>query len=267
MFTKNIKRVYHNDDDVRLVAKKSKVTNQSCDDSIFNATSLSPAKKKFPSKMTPMTHEVSSESEEEGLSELAKSLMTNKTDSFNKEVEDDVLSIHDVDEIEILNRDLSESVMAEDVSPLIADFVNTRFREVLEVEKVKEYEQEFPIPRNCHNLQIPQVNKPIWENLSKIAKQCDISVQKQQHELSVATSCITYCFQRLQSLKQSLADADAKREVTEVTLDMGKALALLGSSFHNASIKRRKDMRQCLNPQLSPLLREEFPMSSDLLFG
>ena len=75
--------------------------------------------------------------------------------------QEDVLILEDSEELDILNNDLTAQGEQRPVTDAISTLINSRFRCSLSAELVKEYQNEFPVPGNCENLQVPTVNTPI----------------------------------------------------------------------------------------------------------
>ena len=226
-----------------------------------------------------VVHEVSSDSDDnEDLSPMASALVKGEIDSVQQAVEEDVASVQQAveeedvvsvpgpDEMAALYASLKTKTEPEGFRPGMCDIIADYFRGEISKETFNSYVNEFPIPDNCPNLHVPRVNEPVWENLPKPARLSDLSIQAQQRELSVGSACVAHCIQRLQDINQSLPLEQAK-EVSDVAYDLGKSLILFGSSFNQASIKRRRDMKQCLNPVMFPLLRDDFPVGTEYLFG
>ena len=220
--------------------------------------------------VTRVVHEVSSDSEKEELSDVAQALVNNDIKEIHQAVDNDVLSIPDEEEMQDEMSALYSSLVSveepEGFRPGMCNIIGEFFRGKVKPEMVQKYANEFPVPDNCPNLKVPRVNEPIWNNLSHGARVSDLSIQTQQNELSVGASCVAHCIHRLQNITQNLP-SDTAKQVSAVTYDLGKALTLFGSSFNHSSTKRRRDMRQCLNPVMFPLLKDDYPVGTDFLFG
>ena len=177
----------------------------------------------------------------------------------------DVLVLQDEDDdLEALNaEEVEESVK---VSDSMAELINNSFRNVLDDEKINKLKEEFVLPGNCQNLVPPMVNTPIWKQMSKFSKSCDISVRETQLRLGVAGAAVASSLSVLQKMKKEADPGEPKEELGKVVRNLGKALKLMGSASHSMSLKRRKGIRPCINANLSPLCAEDQPVT-DLLYG
>ena len=215
--------------------------------------------------VTREVHEVSSDDNEE-LTPMARALVNDEVESVHQSVEDDVVSVPGPDEMAALYASLKSKVEPEGFRQGMCDIIGDYFRGEISKETLDTYANEFPIPDNCPNLHVPRVNEPVWDNLPKPARISDLSIQAQQNELSVGSACVAHCIQRLQDFNASL-NLDQAKEISDIAYDLGKALIMFGSSFNHASIKRRRDMKQCLNPAMFPLLKDDYPVGTEYLFG
>ena len=195
------------------------------------------------------------------LSEQAQLLL----DVDQPHYEQDVLILQDEDDdLEALNAE--EEVERVTVSDSMAELINKSFREVLEDDQAKMLRDEFERPSNCQNLVPPLVNGPIWKQMSKFSRSCDISARETQLTLGVAGAAVAASLTVLQRLKKETDQVEPKRELGNVVKSLGKALKLMGSASQSISLKRRKDIKPCINQDLSPLCAENQPVT-DLLYG
>ena len=156
-----------------------------------------------------------------------------------------------------------ENFVADGLSKL----VQGSYRRRLVPKLVEEFHTECPAPDNCTHLKVPDVNLPIWTCMSRHQRYNDLSCRAVQNELSVAGAEGVKAIAALSALK---ADADGdhtKQEIKRIMNMVGKAVALMGSASHGVSIKRRKDIKPCLNPQLQSLCADNTPVSENWLFG
>lgn len=182
---------------------------------------------------------------------------------------DEVLDLHPgFEEIQSLyGKFNNEQDMPADTEENLANYVNTRFRSSLSHSHDKELVEEFPIPENCFNLHVPEVNEPVWKCMSKHQKICDCSSKNIQRDLSASGASLTKVISGLKELKDCAEGSEAKASISGFISDVGKSLALMGSAFHNISLKRRRDIRPSLNPVMAELCADSHPVSSKLLFG
>ena len=259
---------------------KRKVINDSEDDDL---TKLSmedvPIKKNLPkkTKVVEPSHEISDEeisapsqvrsNHSCKLSKEAHDLL-NADDKELTYDESDVLILHeDEDDLDLLNSENSGRLKkTHEVSDNMAELINESYRCLLDDDKMKEFTNEFHLPGNCHNLLPPDVNKPIWNQMSKFSKSCDLSARELQLRLGVAGAVLAESLTSLQKMKGSCEQEAPKKEMGQLVTNLGKALMIMGSVSHGISLKRRKDIRPSINSELSALCVEEQPVTH-LLFG
>ena len=141
-----------------------------------------------------------------------------------------------------------------DVSDKLAKLINKRW-----LEKLKKHSR----PGNLGSLVAPHVNPEIWANMSHTAKRVDLRSVNTQNIIFKVGTIIAKCMNSL--LKAREKDAQ-KINLDEMVGFHTDALALLGYTQHELSLKRHKAIRPSLKKEYAALCSQNVPVTS-LLFG
>ena len=93
--------------------------------------------------------------------------------------------------------EISEEFDVNDKGPKVADSVakviNKRWKNKMEIKILKEKMAKYPVPENCENLMVPQVNNPIWKNLDRYHKTQDLKYVNTQKNCVAIGSSLASC--------------------------------------------------------------------------
>lgn len=150
-----------------------------------------------------------------------------------------------------------------DISDKLAKLVNKRWSEKLPSDKLSEKLKKHSRPGNLGSLVAPRVNPEIWANMSHTAKRMDLRTANTQNIVSKVGTIIAKCTDNLLKAREK----DAKKiDLDEMVSFHTDALALLGHSQYELSLKRREAIRPSLKKEYAALCSPNVPVTS-LLFG
>ena len=151
----------------------------------------------------------------------------------------------------------------QEVSEKLAKLVNKRWSEKLTSDKLSEKSKKHSRPGNLGSLVAPRVNPEIWANMSHTAKRVDLRAANIQNIVSKVGTIIAKCTDNLLTAREK----DAKKiDLDEMVGFHTDALALLGHSQYELSLKRREAIRASLKREYAALCSPNVPVTS-LLFG
>ena len=150
-----------------------------------------------------------------------------------------------------------------DIADKLAKLVNKRWSEKLPSDKLSEKLKKHSRPGNLGSLVAPRVNPEIWANMSHTAKRMDLRSANTQNIVSKVGTIIAKCTDNLLKAREK----DAKKiDLDEMVSSHTDALALLGHSQYELSLKRREAIRPSLKKEYAALCSPNVPVTS-LLFG
>ena len=157
------------------------------------------------------------------------------------------------------------------VSTQLADIVNKRWSAKLSDDKFKEKVAKYDRPENCDRLQAPKVNPEIWSRISNTGQRQDLKLVSIQKTLVAVGSAITKTAQLLMDARQSggirRREGDENNNLLNEVLTLQvDALALLGHTNYELSLRRREMMKPILNKDYASLCSSQTSVTS-MLFG
>ena len=151
----------------------------------------------------------------------------------------------------------------QEVLEKLTKLINKRWSEKLTSDKLSEKLKKHSRPGNLGSLVAPRVNPEIWANMSHTAKRVDLRAANIQNLVSKVGTIIAKCTDNLLTGREK----DAKKiDLDEMVGFYTDALALLGHSQYELSLKRREAMRPSLKREHASLCSPNVPVTS-LLFG
>lgn len=157
-------------------------------------------------------------------------------------VEDDLLDA-------IANNLNADEETDQDVSEKLARLVNKRWSE-----KLKEHSR----PRNLWSLVAARVNPKTWANKSHTAKSVDLRAANTQNIASKVGTIAAKCTDNL----LMACEKDAKKiDLDEMVSFHSDALALLGHSQYELSLKRHEAIRPILKREYAALFSRNVPIN------
>ena len=152
----------------------------------------------------------------------------------------------------------------------MADLVNKRWSSKLSDEKFKEKTAKYDRPGNCERLQAPKVNPEIWSRISNNGQRQDLKLAAIQKTLVAVGTAVTKAAQLLMDARQHdgirRREGDKNNLTNEVLTLQVDALALLGHTNYELSLRRREMMKPSLNKDYASLCSSQTSVSS-MLFG
>ena len=156
------------------------------------------------------------------------------------------------------------------VSTQLAALVNKRWSSKLSDEKFKEKTAKYDRPGNCERLQAPKVNPAIWSRISNNGQRQDLKLVAIQKTLVAVGTAVTKAAQLLMDARQHdgirRREGDKNNLTNEVLTLQVDALALLGHTNYELSLRRREMMKPSLNKDYASLCSSQTSVSS-MLFG
>ena len=151
----------------------------------------------------------------------------------------------------------------QDVSDKLAKLVNKRWSEKLTSDKLTEKLKKHSRPGNLGSLVAPRVNPEIWANMGHTARRVDLRASNTQNILAKVGTIIAKCTDNLLKAREK----DAKKiDLDEMVSFHTDALALLGHSQYELSLKRREAIKPSLKKEYAALCSPNVPVTS-LLYG
>ena len=147
------------------------------------------------------------------------------------------------------------------INQQLADIVNKRWSTKLPETKQKEKMEKYSRPSNCEKLIVPRVNAEIWDKLDNKTKHNDLRATSTQKILAKVGSILTFTTDKLLQMRNA-ASPDVDQLITMNT----DALALLGHTMCELSMRRRDAIRPNLNKDYSSLCASHVPVTT-YLFG
>ncbi len=178
----------------------------------------------------------------------------------------------DGNEDELLSA-LASEYSAEDktsrpVSSQLADIVNKRWSSKLSDDKFKEKIAKYDRPENCDQLLAPKVNPEIWSRISNTDQRQDLKLVAIQKTLVAVGTVLTKSAQLLMDARQSdgIRDSNITAKMNDILTLQVDAIALLGHTNYELSLRRRETMKPSLNKDYASLCSSQTSVTS-LLFG
>ena len=119
----------------------------------------------------------------------------------------------------------------------------------LEQKTLEETGKKYPSPENCPLLDVPKVNRPIWEKLDPVNRARDLKLQRIQNNLVKGVT----------SFAHTLSAAD----ISERQQD---ALGLLCNSIFELNALRKDQIKPVIDGQYYHLCKPQLPVTK-YLFG
>ena len=167
---------------------------------------------------------------------------------------------------DLLSEISQDFAQADDVGPNInqqlADIITKRGSSKLNDAKQKEKLDKYSRPENCDNLIVPRVNAEIWDKIDQKARQQDLRVSTIQKFIAKVGSILAMATDSLLKMRNDTSVPDIDQLVTMNT----DALALLGHTMCELSIRRREAIRPHLHKDYASLCASHVPVTTEL-FG
>ena len=191
-------------------------------------------------------------------SEGAKTSAAKTQDSCNNEGEDDLLKK--------LALDFSkDDKVSSPISKQLADIINKRWASKLSENKVKETVEKYDRPENCEKLVAPKVNPEIWGKLTHHGKKQDLRLSAIQNMIVRVGAIIAQSTQKLMDFRGQSTQGGKLDTGALVTAQID-AIALLGHTNYELSLRRREAIKPNLNKEYGSLCSSQTPVTN-LLFG
>lgn len=188
-------------------------------------------------------------------SEGAKKSSASSQDSCKNEGEDELL--------QQLALDFSkDDKVSSPISKQLAEIINKRWASKLGENKVKETVEKYDRPENCEKLVAPKVNPEIWEKLTHYGKKQDLRFSAIQNMIVKVGAIIAQSTQKLMHFRSQGGKLDTSALLT-AQID---AIALLGHTNYELSLRRREAIKPNLNKEYGSLCSSQTPVTT-LLFG
>ena len=154
-----------------------------------------------------------------------------------------------------------EEEVGGNINQQLADIVNKRWSTKLPEAKQKEKMDKYPRPENCEKFVVPRVNAEIWDKLDNKTKHNDLRASTTQKLLSKVGTILGITTDRLLQMRTT-----ALPEVDQLITMNTDALALLGHTMCEMSMRRRDAIKPHLNKDYSSLCASHVPITT-YLFG
>lgn len=191
-------------------------------------------------------------------SEGAKTSSAKRQDSCNNEGEDDLLKK--------LALDFSkDDKVSSPTSKQLADIINKRWASKPSENKVKETVEKYARPENCEKLVAPKVNPEIWGKLTHHGKKQDLRLSAIQNMIVKVGAIIAQSTQKLMDFRGQ-GTQSGKLDTGALVTAQIDAIALLGHTNYELSLRRREAIKPNLNKEYGSLCSSQTPVTN-LLFG
>ena len=136
-----------------------------------------------------------------------------------------------------------------DVGDSLAKVVNAACSKRCDADKVKALVDKHKRPDNCKNLRAPLINTEVWTQLDKRAQYNDIQFQDMQKTLSAGIVPLLKLAPEITKMPN-----DIQSTVKSLLSD---AIALLGTTLHKLSVKRRLLVKPMLNKVYTSMCHQD----------
>ena len=180
---------------------------------------------------------------------------------------------HDVfpefpEESEDLFDELSENISTKDtvgkeVRSSLASLCDRLLQLKITDSTLKEKQELHLRPKNISSLQVPQVNKPVWDTLSQSTRIKESKFQQVQKDMLSSAVPIIKVMDTIADAKDDLSALDAK----ELVNSLKDSLIFLGSSNMNLIKIRKEGMKLDLPKRMHGLCSDLTEISCEFLFG
>lgn len=123
--------------------------------------------------------------------------------------------------------------------------------------------EKYPRPKNVEFLESPQINKPVWGNLSHQARVTDCSLQAIQRDFLASAVPVLKVMQLVNDSKDDLNSLDPK----EIVRMLNDSVSFLGSANVGMVAKRRSLIKKELPSTMHLLCNDSVEFSGSNLFG
>ena len=248
----------------KVEAMSSKIFNMDKSIKRLQSNRDAPCSNEGPSKKQRLTAQI--EVEEDDDNSDAEGLRRQNepdADSANEGHMSDTRVRHEHDALlQEISHDLEqEEEVGGTINQQLADIVNKRWSTKLPETKQKEKMEKYSRPSNCEKLIVPRVNAEIWDKLDNKTKHNDLRATSTQKILAKVGSILTFTTDKLLQMRNA-ASPDVDQLITMNT----DALALLGHTMCELSMRRREAIRPNLNKDYSSLCASHVPVTT-YLFG
>ena len=151
------------------------------------------------------------------------------------------------------------------ISKQLAEIINKRWASKLGENKVKETVEKYDRPENCERLVAPKVNPEIWEKLTHYGKKQDLRLSAVQNMIAKVGAIIAQSTQKLMEFRGQV-DQGGKLDTGALLTAQIDAIALLGHTNYELSLRRREAIKSNLNKEYGSLCSSQTPATT-LLFG
>ena len=203
-------------------------------------------------------HELLATNAENDSAEGAKTSSANSQDSCKNEGEDELLKKLALDFTK-------DDKVSRPISKQLAEIINKRWASKLGENKVKETVEKYDRPENCERLVAPKVNPEIWEKITHYGKKQDLRLSAIQNMIVKVGAIIAQSTQKLMKFRGQV-DQGGKLDTGMLLTAQIDAIALLGHTNYELSLRRREAIKPNLNKEYGSLCSSQTPVTT-LLFG
>lgn len=129
-------------------------------------------------------------------------------------------------------------------------------------EKVEKWKDLFKPPDNCKILGVPRVNPEIWPQLKTRARHNDLGLQQHGSYVSQASVAVSKIANLVFSAGRNVPK-EFSQEILKLSMDAG---SILGLASQELSVKRKTELRPCLNKDFVAICSAKVP-TTEWLFG
>ena len=152
-----------------------------------------------------------------------------------------------------------EEEVGGNINQQLADIVNKRWSTKLPEAKQKEKMDKYPRPENCEKFVVPRVNAEIWDKPDNKTKHNDLRASTTQKLLSKVGTILGITTDRLLQMRTTTLP-----EVDQLITMNTYALALLGHTMCELSMRRRDAIKPHLHKDYSSLCASHVPITTYL---
>lgn len=173
----------------------------------------------------------------------------------------------DLDEdldLDLTFQDIEQTVdFGPDVDPKVAERIEKTVSRPLSKENQSKLNSELKIPRNCKFLNVPKMNREIWERMRTQSRMQDLNLQQIHQIMAQGLTTLTLIANEVSNSRSNIEPKVGKK-ILKLCMNGSN---LMGEGFQKLITKRRAQVKPLMNSDFSGICSSSVPASGGLLFG
>lgn len=179
------------------------------------------------------------------------------------EEQEEPMGTHDDDMFqEVSNGFVPNNKRGPEVVSSLASLVDSLLKRNIDLSD-KEVFDKYLAPKNIEFAETPQINKPVWGNMSHDSKRNDVKLQTIQKKFLSSSLPIIEVMLKLNEAKDDLNSLDVK----DLVRKLSDSLAFTGAANVSMVHYRRSSLKKELPPNMHLLCQDSVGFSGSFLFG